>query len=139
MAVAARNWLAVWDHERVGIPVGAATDEIALALTADALARTYRTTPVAIAESATPLRLQHGIVLVPDATAGAASVDRTESLPGPEVSAAAALDRALLSIEARYGAATADFVALQLEYPERRLRTTDTATGRIGDVDRLGP
>jgi hypothetical protein len=33
---------------------------------------------------------------------------------------AKALDQALLGIEARYGVPTADFVAMQLEYPRQR-------------------
>jgi putative intracellular protease/amidase len=125
VTTAARNWLAVWNHERVGIPVGTDTDEITLALTADALSRTYRTTALALSGSAAPLRLKHGIMLVPDAATGTGAVDHVEILPGPNVTATAALDRALASIEGRYGDATADFVALQIEYPERRLRTID--------------
>ena len=122
VVTAGRNWLALWGHERVGIPVTPDTDEITLALMADALSRTYRSTAVALSTSASPVRLKHGVTLVPDARSGASAVDRIQALPGPDTPAAAALDLALDSIEQRYGGATADFVALQIEYPERRLR-----------------
>ena len=124
VAAAARNWLFVWNHERVGIPIGTDTDEITLALTADALSRTYRSTAVALSNSTAPLRLKYGIVLVPDATIEAAAVEYIEPLPGPDAPAVAALDRALASVHDRYGEATADFVALQIEYPQRRLSST---------------
>jgi hypothetical protein len=39
---------------------------------------------------------------------------------GQGIGAAKALDQALLEIEARYGMPTADFVAMQLEYPRLR-------------------
>ena len=40
-----------------------------------------------------------------------------QSLPATTDRPAQALDDALRGIEARYGARTADFVAMQLEYP----------------------
>jgi transcriptional regulator GlxA family with amidase domain len=125
VATAARNAVAFWHYERVGIPVAPGADEIGLALTADTLARTYRTTVFALSTSPEPVRLRHGMRLHPDLAADAAGVDRIEPLPGPDVPITAVLDGALSAIEHRHGVATADFVALQIEYPERRLRAAE--------------
>jgi putative intracellular protease/amidase len=110
---AAGNWLAFWSHETLGIPVADGVDEIALALTADAWSRTYRSQAMAIAKA--PVRTRRGLTLIPDG----------ESAPGPALppvpvaDPARALDVALRDIGRRYGDATAAFVALQLEYPAR--------------------
>lgn len=107
---AASSWLAFWNHERVGIPVGAGVDEISVALTADALARTWSATPVAIAADAT-VRTRYGLTL----RAGSDRVDRSVALPTSDDSEVPVLDAILDRIAIDYGAATADFVALQLE------------------------
>lgn len=52
MGTAVWNLVRFWSHERVGIEVADGVDEVAVALTADALARTYRSEPVLLA--ATP-------------------------------------------------------------------------------------
>lgn len=119
VTTAARNWLAFWDYERVGLPVSPGTDEIALGLTADALARTYRSSVVTLSATPGAVHLQHGIRLRPDIIGDGSGLDRIETVQGPP---RAALDHALASIERVHGAATADFVALQIEYPQRRLR-----------------
>ena len=120
MATAAGNWLAFWDWERVGITVAPGNDEIALGLTADALARTYRTSVFAVASSPDPIALKHGLRLVPDLSGDAPPVDRMQALAASDVPITAVLDQTLASIEQVNGSATADFVALQIEYPERR-------------------
>lgn len=130
MMAAARNWLGFWRYERVGIPVANGMDEIALALSADAWARTYRTRVLAVAPSPGLVRLRDGIALVPDAVETAGAVDRLEPAPSAGEAPTAALDRTLTSIERAHGAATADFVALQLEYPERRLHPQPNVEGR---------
>lgn len=122
VATAARNWLGFWRYEQLGIPVDSNTDEISLALTADALSRTYRSTAVALAPSSAPLRLKHGILLHPTVRAAGTAI---EPLPAG-VPPALALDLALAAVERRYGAATADFVGLQIEYPQRRLQASTT-------------
>lgn len=130
MATAARNWLAFWNYERVGISVAPDTDEIALALMADALARTYRTSVFALSSSADAVRLKHGMTLLPD-VADAVRVDRVETLPSSDPPVRV-LDNTLDAIERVHGPATADFVALQIEYPQRRLRVADTSLRRAG-------
>ncbi|MEX2208537.1 MAG: DJ-1/PfpI family protein [Myxococcota bacterium] len=108
---AARNGASVWSHERVGIPVADGVDEASLALVADALARTWRSTPVALA-SAPRVMTRYGLRLA----TSEAPVDRTLALPRTDSPAVPYLEFALADIERHYGAATADFVALQLEY-----------------------
>jgi transcriptional regulator GlxA family with amidase domain len=122
LGTAAGNYLALWRHETVGIPIAAGVDQIGLALTADALSRTYRSRALSLASSQTPLRTRQGIRIVPDAVDSNASVDLIEPLPDASTPPARALDDALSSIARRYGDPTADLVALQLEYPEHRLR-----------------
>ena len=117
VGTAARNWLAFWSWERVGIPVAPGVDEIGLGLSADAFARTYRTRVVAVAGAPGAVRSRHGVRFLPEASGDALAVDRL--VPIPEAAPIAALERALAEIESRYGSATADFVALQIEYPER--------------------
>jgi transcriptional regulator GlxA family with amidase domain len=110
VATGAGNWLAFWRHERVGLRIADGVDELALGLTADALARTWIARPVALADA--PVTTRRGLRVV----AAGGAVDRVEPLGAD---GAPALDAALASIAARYGADTADFVALQLEYPRR--------------------
>ena len=112
---AAMNWLAFWRHERVGIPIADGVDEIALGLAVDAFARTWRAEPVALAPSAR-VATRHGLRIA----ASAGPVDRRYELPEAEPFAAPPLDRLLSDITTYYGAATADFVAVQMEYSAGR-------------------
>jgi transcriptional regulator GlxA family with amidase domain len=108
MWTAATNWLAFWRRDRVGIPVQDGVDEIALSLVADGLARTWRAQPIVLADGAQVMS-RFGLRIL----TGAGPVDRVEPLPED---GASAIDATLAAIGARYGAATADFVAVQLEY-----------------------
>jgi hypothetical protein len=82
----------------------------------DAWARTFRTRVVGSAS--TPVTSLHGLELLPDA----AEAEDTVELPAPQALPGAVLDEALQAIDARYGSATADLVAAQLEYPYEPLR-----------------
>jgi transcriptional regulator GlxA family with amidase domain len=105
------NRLGLWRHEMLGLPVGDGIDEIALALVADAWSRTWRSQVATVA--AGPITTRGGLRLLPDRSA---APDRM--LPPPDGRPLPALDAALTAIAARYGAATARFVAIQLEYPQ---------------------
>ncbi|MCY1549772.1 hypothetical protein D9M68_859650 [compost metagenome] len=121
---AARNLLVFWRHEELGIAVAQGVDEIALALTADAYSRTYRSTALSVAPSSAALQTRRGLTLLPDAIADASNpADRM--LPALDsTKPVAALDRALSGISNAYGSATATFVAQQLEHPreDRKLQ-----------------
>jgi putative intracellular protease/amidase len=101
----------------LGIPVKTGDDEIALALTAESYSRTGNTMAFAVAESKAPLRLAHGLVVLPDLVEGdSPSVDRMlEPLDAHE--ATRALDIALADISRTYGPRAARNVALFMEYP----------------------
>ncbi len=108
----ATNYLAFWSHETIRLPIKDGFDEIALALTADAWSRTFRSQAI-IVEKTASIRSRNGLVLVPEVSAeSAASVVEIPLLPPATV-----LDDALSQIAARYGSRTSDIVALQLEYP----------------------
>lgn len=136
---AAANWLAFWGRETFGTPVFEGVDEIALALTADAYSRTYRSKVQSVAAVDGPMTTQRGLRVLPDVVSPMLIAEmeghRADSSPGahrplPVASGdpvdylvpmrsdrpVRALDDALTDITQRYGARTAAFVALQLEY-----------------------
>jgi putative intracellular protease/amidase len=109
------NTLAFWQRERFGIALTPGIDEVSLALVADAWSRTYRSNAVTFAPDGGALLTRHGIRILPDQVATSWPGERL--LPDAGNRPAQALDDALRGIEARYGGRTADFVAMQLEYP----------------------
>jgi hypothetical protein len=108
---AAGNWLARWRHEPVELPLRDGVDEVALALTADAWARTWlaRVRAVGPAE----VTSARGLIVLSDGPGAPLGAGPQIALPG---AGSSAIDRALDAIAERYGPGTADFVALQLEY-----------------------
>jgi putative intracellular protease/amidase len=115
---AMRNRLAFWNREELGIELAPGMDEVSLALIADAWSRTYRSRAVTFAVTADPLRTRDGLRILPGRIA--ASWPAEQQLPpiGTQPPATA-FDQTLQGISARYGVRTADFVAMQLEYPRR--------------------
>jgi len=116
------NTMAFWNREQLGIELLPGVDEVSLALVADAWSRTYRSRAVTFAGTAGAQQTRHGLRIFPQQVAAAWPAERLLPAVG-ELPPAKALDQALLGIEARYGLRTADFVAVQLEYP--RLGTPD--------------
>lgn len=122
VATAAANWLGFWRYERIGIPVVPGVDEMSLGFTVDAFGRTYRTTAVPLPDHETTVT-KRGLTIIPDVAdppRAAARLDRIEPPPAADVPPAQALDRALDTIARLYGLHTAQFVALQVEYPWAR-------------------
>jgi putative intracellular protease/amidase len=110
------NSVAFWNHEQLGIELAPGLDEVSLALVADAWSRTYRSSAVTFAGSASAQQTRNGIRIFPDQVA--TSWPQGRLLPSiGDRQPAKALDQALREIGARYGMRTADFVAIQLEYP----------------------
>lgn len=104
------NVLGFWRHDSIGIPVSPSTDEVALALVADAYSRTFSASVSAVGVS--PVRSVNGLRFVTARSlAGQVQVGLR---PGPAVNA---FKQSLDEISARYGADTAAFVQLTLEYP----------------------
>jgi putative intracellular protease/amidase len=110
------NRLAFWSHEQLGIQLVPGIDEVSLALVADAWSRTYRSRAVTFAGMADALQTRNGIRIIPDQVATGWPAERLLPAAGG-LQPARALDRALQGIAARYGMRTAEFVAMQLEYP----------------------
>ncbi len=110
------NTLAFWNNEQLGIELVPGVDEVSLALVADAWSRTYRSRAVTFAGTAGALQTRNGLRILPQQVAASWPADRR--LPAiAGLQPAKALDQALHGIETRYGMRTADFVAMQLEYP----------------------
>lgn len=108
------NTLAFWNREALGIELVPGMDEVSLALVADAWSRTYRSRAVAFAQAPGPIEGRHGLRLLPDRV----SVEWPAQRLLPAITAAPpaqALNDALARIEGRYGAKTAEVVAMQLE------------------------
>jgi putative intracellular protease/amidase len=109
------NTLAFWNREQIGIELTPGVDEVSLALVADAWSRTSRSRAVTFAGTADAQQTRNGLRVLPDRVAANWTAERL--LPAIQLPPAKALDQALSGIEARYGMRTADFVAMQLEYP----------------------
>ncbi len=108
------NTLAFWKREALGIELVPGVDEVSLALVADAWSRTYRSRAVAFAPAPGPVESRHGLRIRPDRV----SADWPAQRLLPAITAAPpaqALNDALARIEGRYGAKTAEVVAMQLE------------------------
>ncbi|XIA67222.1 DJ-1/PfpI family protein [Bradyrhizobium sp. TZ2] len=113
------NTAAFWNREQLGIELKPGVDEVSLALIADAWSRTYRSRALTFASTADAQQTRNGISILPDQVA--ANWPAARLLPAIEsAKPAQALDNALGGIAARYGTGTADFVAMQLEYPRHR-------------------
>jgi len=130
LLVVARNFLLGWPRETYAIHLSPGMDEVALGFAVDMSARTYRSSSVTIADA--PVRTRGGLVVLPDLAMADLSTASAEThivfseagrgaLVGEETLVLAegeASARQILShFDARYGKASADFVALQLEYP----------------------
>jgi transcriptional regulator GlxA family with amidase domain len=118
---AIRNVMAFWNREQLGIELSPGVDEVSLALVADVWSRTYRSRAVTFAGTAGALATRNGIRVVPDEVAANWPAERLLPAIGGQPPAKA-LEQALSAIEARYGMPTADFVAMQLEYPRQGTR-----------------
>ena len=121
VSTAIKNTAAFWRHETLVARLVPGGDDLRLALAADAFARSYRTSVVGAAADAKPVALASGLVYLSDGRGWAAGTPIPQ-LPGQGDGLEAALARPVLAgilelLQARYGQATADFVALQLEYP----------------------
>ena len=110
------NTIAFWNREQLGIALTPGIDEVSLALVADAWSRTYRSRALTFAVTAAAQTSRSGLLILPD--------EVVADWPAKQVPPAAAhlpparaLDQTLHAIDARYGSRTADFVAMQLEYP----------------------
>jgi hypothetical protein len=112
------NTLALWNREQLGLELVPGADEVSLALVADAWSRTYRSRAVTFASTAGAIESRNGIRILPDRVVANWPAERLLAAVGDRPPAKT-LDKALQTIAARYGKDTADFVAMQLEYPRQ--------------------
>jgi putative intracellular protease/amidase len=112
------NKLAFWRHEDVGIELRPGVDEVSLALVADMWSRTYRSQATSFSTNGESQRTRGGLLVVPEELSPTTPSDR-QVLTIDDTPPARVLDETLRAIADRYGAATADLVAMQLEYPVR--------------------
>jgi transcriptional regulator GlxA family with amidase domain len=116
IGTAAGNLVRFWSRDHIGIPVEYGVDELTLALTADLWARTYRSAVVTVASSWDTIVTRSGLRIIPDRVQGDRRYARIVEVTGAHLTGSA-IDRALAEIAEAYGAATAAFVATQVEYP----------------------
>ena len=107
LTYAANAWFSRTDE--IALPLAEGADEIALALSADAWSRTYRSQARTVAATGGPVRMRHGLRVLPDRVG--------TPPPSTDIPPLRALDLTLNDISQRYGRRTAAFVSLQLEYP----------------------
>ncbi|MFH5923484.1 DJ-1/PfpI family protein [Roseomonas xinghualingensis] len=118
------NRLAFWKHEQLGIQLVPGIHEVSLALVADAWSRTYRSRAVTFADTAAAQQGRDGIRIIPDQVATGWPAERRIPF-AVDLRPAKALEQTLQAIAMRYGRQTAEFVAMQLEYPrDTALRLT---------------
>ncbi|MEI7011481.1 DJ-1/PfpI family protein [Leptospira licerasiae] len=119
MYVAAKNYLGFWNYENLGVRVSDGIDEVVLALQADSFSRTYKSEVFSVSDQK-QIRTKYGLSLLVDRNESeTASLDSIlENMNG--IAAITAYNKNLAEIESKYGAATADFVALQMEYPWKK-------------------
>jgi len=110
------NSLAFWSHEELGLPLTPGVDEVSLALVADAWSRTYRSQARTVAAGTGAVTSRNGLRILPDRIASTWPTERQLPPIGARAPARA-LDETLDAIESRYNRRTANFVAMQLEYP----------------------
>ncbi|MBN9082983.1 MAG: transcriptional regulator [Rhizobiales bacterium 62-17] len=120
------NTLAFWNREDLGLELTDGIDEVSLALVTDAWSRTYRSQAFTYAASPDARESRNGLRILPDkivtnwpSERGLAAVDHLRPMQN--------LDRTLSHIEHRYGAPTASFVAMQLEYPRQSTQSTSAS------------
>ena len=121
---AIRNTLAFWNREQLGLALTADVDEVSLALVADSWSRTYRSHAVTFAKTDAAQTTRNGLRIYPQQVAATWPAERLLPAVGT-TPPAQALDTTLRAIQARYGADTSDFVAMQLEYPRSPAARTE--------------
>ena len=120
---AATNYFAWWRHDLVAVPVSDGVDEVALALTMDAIPRTMRATALTWSELGGSMVGRQGLRISVDRSR--ASLERSArqfALPGPSVAPSAALDSAMVRLGSWYGADAPELIRIGMEYPARPAR-----------------
>ena len=110
------NSLSLWNYRTLDFAIADGVDEVSLALVADAFSRTQMTNVIAVSKSSGPVISKDGLAIVTEERNDHAS-EANDLASMTRERPVIALDKALSAISDRYGRATADWVALTLEYP----------------------
>ena len=115
---AASNYFAWWRHDVVAVPVVDGVDEVALALTMDAIPRTMRAKALTWSEKGGSVVGRQGLRISVDRARDAIDPSaRQFTLPPYSTASATALDSALVRLGAWYGQNAAELIRLGMEYP----------------------
>ncbi|MEO1686096.1 MAG: DJ-1/PfpI family protein [Cyanobacteria bacterium J06631_12] len=125
IATAIINGLSFWAHEKIGVRINDGVDEMALALVTDTYSRTFRSKVILLSQTTSSITTRRGLEIIPATNHSLeTSVSHTIDLRFDSTTNSIAypapvswLEKMLQEITQRYGSNTADFVALQLEYP----------------------
>jgi hypothetical protein len=111
------SYLAWWRHDLVGIPVADGFDEVALALTIDAVSRTLRGKPFTWSNDGRPVQGRQGLRIAVDRARSAVPADsRDMSLSPRSLPPAGALDSAIVRLTRWYGSDAAELIEMGMEY-----------------------
>ncbi len=116
----ALNYLAWWRHDPIAVPARDGVDEIALALTLDAIPRTMRGRPFVQLDSGTTVTGRQGLRFVVEP--GPRSVDagvKVIRLPGATVPPVDALRDVIARMREWYGSDAATLIEMGMEIPPR--------------------
>ncbi|HEY4307495.1 MAG TPA: DJ-1/PfpI family protein [Gemmatimonadaceae bacterium] len=118
------NVVAWWRHESIVVPVADGVDEIALAMTIDAIQRTGRAQAYAQIEGATTVLGGQGLrIQTVPLPSNATSKAKTMALARTN-SPATALDSAIVQLTRWYGSGAGDIIAMGMEYPRHAMELT---------------
>ncbi|HEX7978638.1 MAG TPA: DJ-1/PfpI family protein [Gemmatimonadaceae bacterium] len=111
------NQLAWWRHDEIAVPVADGVDEIALALTLDAIPRTIRGKAFTWSADGAPVVGRQGLRISVDWPRAVVPSDARElRLPSASAPSASALDSALVRLTRWYGRDAAELITMGMEY-----------------------
>jgi transcriptional regulator GlxA family with amidase domain len=118
-AKALLNHFAWWRQDRIAVPVADGVDEIALALTLDAIPRTMRGRAFTWSADGAPVTGRQGLRMSVDGGRAAAPSNTRELRLRASALPATALDSALVQLGQWYGRDALELIAMGMEYRTR--------------------
>jgi transcriptional regulator GlxA family with amidase domain len=117
------KYLAWWRREQVGVPVADGFDEVALALTVDAVARSIRGKPFTWSKDGAPVRGRQGLRILVDQSMPAVRPGTREMvLPSRSLPPANALDAVVARLTDWYGNDAGELIRMGMEFQPVRNR-----------------
>jgi putative intracellular protease/amidase len=117
------KYVAWWRREPIGVPVADGFDEVALALTVDAVARSIRGKPFTWSKDGASVRGRQGLRISVDRSMAAVETGTREmTLPSRSLPPASALDSVVARLTGWYGRDAADLVEMGMEFQPQHKR-----------------